>query len=95
VAHGSGNAVKEETFEGVGGLKIFLRSWRPVSKPRAVVVICHGVNSHGGQYIGVAEQFAASGFAVYALDLRGLESRKVRVSTSATSRNMSATLQPP
>jgi acylglycerol lipase len=36
-----------------------------------VVVICHGVNSHGGQYISVAEQFAASGFATYALDLRG------------------------
>jgi acylglycerol lipase len=71
MAHGSGNAVKEETFEGVGGLKIFLRSWRPASKPRAVVVICHGVNSHGGQYIGVAEEFAASGLAAYALDLRG------------------------
>ncbi len=71
MAHGSGNAVKEETFEGIGGLKIFLRSWRPASKPRAVVVICHGVNSHGGQYIGVAEEFAASGLAAYALDLRG------------------------
>lgn len=71
MARGSSNAVKEETFEGVSGLKIFLRSWQPVSNPRAVVVICHGVNSHGGQYIGVAEQFSASGFAVYALDLRG------------------------
>jgi len=65
------NAVKEETFEGMGGLKIFLRSWKPASKPRGVIVICHGVNSHGGQYINVAEQFAASGFATYALDLRG------------------------
>jgi acylglycerol lipase len=71
MAKGSANAVKEETFEGVCGLKIFLRSWQPVSKPCAVVVICHGVNSHGGQYIDVAEQFAASGLAAYALDLRG------------------------
>ena len=71
MARGSNIAVKEETFEGVGGLKIFLRSWRPTSKPRAMVVICHGVNSHGGQYIGVAEQFAASGHSAYALDLRG------------------------
>ena len=71
MARGSGNAAKEEKFEGVGGLKIFLRSWRPASKPRGAVVICHGVNSHGGQYIGVAEQLAASGLAVYALDLRG------------------------
>ncbi len=61
----------EETFESVGGLKIFLRSWRPDAKPRAVVVICHGVNSHGGQYIWVAEQFVKAGYVAYALDLRG------------------------
>ena len=62
---------REETFEGTGGLKIFLRSWRPESAPRATLVICHGVNSHGGQYQWPAEQFANSGLAVYALDLRG------------------------
>ena len=43
---------REETLESAGGLKIFVRSWRPDDKPRAVVVICHGVNSHGGQYSG-------------------------------------------
>lgn len=62
---------KEESIDGVGGLKIFVRSWRPASRPRAVVVICHGVNSHSGQYLWVGEQFAASGLAAYALDLRG------------------------
>ena len=62
---------KEETFDGVGGLKIFLRSWQPEAKPRAVMVICHGVNSHGGQYAWPAEQFVKRGLAVYALDLRG------------------------
>jgi alpha-beta hydrolase superfamily lysophospholipase len=35
------------------------------------VVVCHGVNSHSGQYLWVGEQLAAAGFAVYALDLRG------------------------
>lgn len=62
---------KEETFEGAGGLKIFIRSWRPEGAPRAVVVISHGFNSHGGQYAWVAEQLAAKGFAVYAHDYRG------------------------
>ena len=66
-----GIAATEETFEGTGGLKIFLRSWQPEGKPRAVIAICHGVNSHGGQYVWAAEQFVNSGFAVYALDLRG------------------------
>ena len=32
---------------------------------------CHGVNSHGGQYLWAAEQFVKNGYAVYALDLRG------------------------
>lgn len=53
------------------GVKIHLRSWTPAAEPRAVVVICHGVNSHGGQHCWTAEQFLARGFAVYALDLRG------------------------
>jgi len=61
----------EETFGNLSGLKIFLRSWRPTGVPRAVVVICHGVNSHSGQYFWAAEQFAAQGLCVYALDLRG------------------------
>jgi len=64
-------AAHEETFDGTGGLKIFLRSWRPSGKPRALLVICHGVNSHGGQYLWAAEQFVKSGYVVYALDLRG------------------------
>ena len=64
--------MNESSFEGVGGLKIFTRSWHPaVGKPRAVVVIVHGFNSHSGQYMWVGEQFAANSLAVYALDLRG------------------------
>jgi alpha-beta hydrolase superfamily lysophospholipase len=50
---------------------IFVRAWRPVSALKAVIVICHGVNSHSGHYLWAADQFVAAGFAVYALDLRG------------------------
>ena len=63
--------VLEEKIDSTKGIRIHVRSWRPESTPRAAVVICHGVNSHGGQYTWVGEQFAASGFAAYALDLRG------------------------
>jgi acylglycerol lipase len=63
--------VREEQIESAGGVKIHVRSWRPDGTPRAVVVICHGVNSHGGQYIWSAEQFVKAGCAPYALDLRG------------------------
>ena len=61
----------EETFDSAGGVKIFFRSWLPDAAPRAVVVICHGVNSHSGQHRWTAEQFVGKGLAVYALDLRG------------------------
>jgi len=68
---GTTTGAKEERIESTGGVRIFVRSWRPPSTPRAVVVICHGVNSHGGQYLWAGEQFAARGLAAYALDLRG------------------------
>ena len=63
--------VHEEKIDSTKGVKIFVRSWHPDSQLRAVVVVCHGVNSHGGQYAWVGEQFAARGLAAYALDLRG------------------------
>ena len=65
------NNAREDRLDSSKGIKIFVRSWRPESKPRAVVVICHGVNSHSGQYVWVGEQFLAGGLAAYALDLRG------------------------
>jgi acylglycerol lipase len=63
--------MQEEDFTSAGGLRIHLRSWRPEGEPRAVVAICHGVNSHGGQHAWTAEQLTAKGFVVYAVDLRG------------------------
>lgn len=62
---------QEETIDSAKGIKIFVRSWVPALKPRAVIVVCHGVNAHGGQYLWAADQFVAGGFAVFALDLRG------------------------
>ena len=63
--------MREEDFAGQGGLRIHFREWLPEGAARAVLVICHGVNSHGGQHAWTAERFAAEGFAVYAVDLRG------------------------
>ncbi|MCF2515088.1 lysophospholipase [Sphingomonas sp. G124] len=60
----------EQWLDGTGG-KIFTRHWEPEGAVKANLVLCHGVNSHGGQYIRAGETFAARGFAVTALDLRG------------------------
>lgn len=64
-------ADREVFIEGTDGGRIFMRSWHPADNPRAVIVICHGVNSHSGQYLWAASRLATDGFAVYALDLRG------------------------
>jgi len=63
--------LQEEKIDSTNGTKIFVRSWTPALRPRALVVICHGVNSHSGQYLWAGEQLSATGLAVYALDLRG------------------------
>ena len=63
--------VHEEKVASAGGVKVFIRSWKPALPTRAVVAIVHGVKSHGGYYQRAAEELAAAGIAVYALDLRG------------------------
>ena len=53
----------ERTFEGVGGLRIAARSWRPEGAARGIVILIHGFNSHSGYMAWPAEQFAGAGFA--------------------------------
>ncbi len=42
---------RQETIASTKGVTIFVRSWVP-PVPRAVLVICHGVNSHGDNMPG-------------------------------------------
>jgi acylglycerol lipase len=62
---------REEHVPIRAGLQLFIRSWLPAAKPRAIVGIVHGVKSHSGYYVWAAEQLVARGLAVYALDLHG------------------------
>lgn len=61
----------EEVVLTDSGAEIFARIWRPDSAPLAILAICHGLNSHSGQYFGFAKEMVSRGYAVYALDLRG------------------------
>ena len=68
----SGRTIEEQaTFRSAGDLSISYRSWRTTGRPRGVVVIVPGFNSHSGYYGWVAEQLIAIGLSVYAVDLRG------------------------
>jgi len=61
----------EETVKRTNAPSLFLRSWKPMGKARAIVVVVHGFNAHSGYYGWVAEQLTDRGLAVYAPDLRG------------------------
>ncbi len=52
------------------GTGINLHSW-PLANARAVVILQHGFNAHGGHMQWPAEQLSAAGYACYAVDLRG------------------------
>jgi acylglycerol lipase len=61
----------ERTFDGVGGTRIVYDVWNPDAKPRAVVVLSHGLGEHARRYDHVARRFGDDGLVTYALDHRG------------------------
>lgn len=60
----------EARFKGKKDIEIFWQSWVP-AKPKAVVVIVHGLGEHGGRYAHVAQSLVDADYAVYAMDHRG------------------------
>lgn len=61
----------EQTFDGVGGVRIVYDVWTPDIAPVGVVVLSHGLGEHAGRYHHVAQRFGQAGLIVYALDHRG------------------------
>src|SRR5690554_1228976 len=45
--------------------------WKPERKPRACILLVHGIGEHGARYNDWARRFVKLGFFVYALDYRG------------------------
>lgn len=61
----------EGFFTGVGGVRMFHRSWVPTDAVRGRVTIVHGYAEHGERYEHVAKRLTDRGIAVSALDHRG------------------------
>lgn len=64
-------AAEQAWFPGVGGLGLFEARFRPLGRPRACVVLVHGLRDHGARYGELADRLARRGVAVHAVDLRG------------------------
>ncbi len=60
-------------FSASDGQALRLYQWEPDSspRPRAVVLIAHGMGEHAARYAWVAEQLCEAGYRVYANDHRG------------------------
>ncbi len=96
--------MNEQTFQGVGGVEIFTRSWRPEGSALGVVVLVHGLKSHSGLYEQDRDGSSrGEGFvSVHALDLRGHGNpggraplhREVRQTASTTSVSSSRARRP-
>jgi acylglycerol lipase len=65
------NTETDGKIQGSGGLRLFVRSWRPRGPALGVVAIVPGFNAHSGYYAWTGEHLASAGLAVYAVDLRG------------------------
>lgn len=61
----------ESSIPGVGGTALYHQWWRPCGRPRAAVVVVHGLKDHSTRYVAFAERLVAARFAVHAFDLRG------------------------
>lgn len=64
-------AIREEsTFVDAQGVTIYRYRWRP-GRPKAVVLIAHGLGEHALRYEHVAQRLVQAGYAVWAIDQRG------------------------
>ncbi len=61
-----------EAFVGPSGVAMFLRRWpAATARPRACLVLAHGMGEHSGRYVHVARYLAERGVSVLAADHYG------------------------
>ena len=61
----------EGTFQGDAGLELYYQSWHPQDRPKAVLVIIHGVAEHSNRYLNLVDNLVPDGYAIYSYDQRG------------------------
>jgi acylglycerol lipase len=63
---------EESKYIGYDGTRMYMANWLPDDmNPRALLVVAHGLGSHGGDFASMGEYLAERGIAVFAPDLRG------------------------
>jgi acylglycerol lipase len=62
---------KEGHFKGTGNMDLYWRCWLPEGKPKAVIVVAHGLGEHISRYDNLINHLVPRGYALYGLDHQG------------------------
>jgi len=62
---------KEGRFKGLKNFSLYYQCWLPDGKPKAVLLVAHGLAEHSGRYKNLVNYFVPKGYAVYSFDYRG------------------------
>lgn len=63
--------ISEWTWKSFDDLDIYSRGWVPEGKPKAAIMLVHGLGEHVGRYDHVAAALTEKGYALLGSDLRG------------------------
>lgn len=61
----------ELSWKNPAGVKVYGRGWEPDTKPKAIILLVHGLGEHCSRYEHFAQFFCAQGIAVLAADRVG------------------------
>jgi len=61
----------DDKFKGHGDLNLYYQYWLPADKPKAIVLVVHGLAEHSGRYSNLVNYFVPRGYGVYGYDQRG------------------------
>jgi len=61
----------ENHFTTPDGSTIYTQAWLPDAKPKAIILIVHGLGEHSGRYGNYVDYFVPRGYALYGFDTRG------------------------
>ncbi|MFH1381594.1 MAG: lysophospholipase [Chloroflexota bacterium] len=61
----------EGEFHGYGGLTLYYQGWLPPNRPRAVLLVVHGLAEHSGRFGNLVNRFVPAGYGIYGFDQRG------------------------
>lgn len=63
--------ILQSSWQDEHGVKLHMQTWEPDSRPKAVVMLLHGLGEHIVRYAAVAAALARARFVVAGFDLRG------------------------